>query len=778
MYTSLPRTKVFKKCMAKALYDNIAESPDELAFRKGDILTVLEQNTQGLEGWWLCSLRGRQGLVPGNRVHLMPSVRPENTSVDQVDGADNFPYTESTQGLRRSWHADSKKVATVSYDVPENVKASQDYDVPRCLNCSESKKRQIYYDLLDSLGDYDIPPNIGIPDALTTPKGVCKHDSTASSDSDVYDIPRNATNLYDVPNVIHYDVPDGLMQSAKSLLKDKNDDYDIPPSKPQPVHNIHELSHQWDSKHLMTPSECSTPPSSRPISTTSSHSSQCRSSSNRSSIEQKQELYDIPVSDFRQFGIRSTTDRKSSPHSSFINNSNQYLAHAESLYNAPPNNAPVKSSSQHTSPEETTKFYIQGLYDIPPQVTRDPNSSANKHSVSSDEIQHLLSSCIVGKELPLEHQDAVELCAKRHKEVHSTIKTLFECLKNKQNNREVHSFCLKLKTTVYEFIELALGALANCIHSPDKGLATKLSKLLKPLVESSTYIRSITNLECYSPEELEKIVDCARSLTEDVKLVAYFICGNSSLIFKRSNTERTGNGDILSNEPKEDKINSSNPSNVDNKSLLDGFLTSGHSTDGIVEDRKSDQEWLNQYDYVGIQSGVVIKKENKDIKDDVPKEMHDICRNQVSKHIETERNLQFEVNELDRNDYMLLGFYKHQIDEEIVNLTNLIGVLLAKIRSKQPPKIFIGYCKFVIISASKLIYIGDTISINVYDEDIKTSVIQKSNGLSDAIKNLVADAKKAASLFPSAFANHEMITSICDVSHKASDLKVAIGKHL
>lgn len=51
---------VLLQCMARALYDNIAESPDELAFRRGDLLTVLEQNTGGSEGWWLCSLRGRQ----------------------------------------------------------------------------------------------------------------------------------------------------------------------------------------------------------------------------------------------------------------------------------------------------------------------------------------------------------------------------------------------------------------------------------------------------------------------------------------------------------------------------------------------------------------------------------------------------------------------------------------------------------------------------------------------------------------------------------------------
>ncbi|XP_073677579.1 enhancer of filamentation 1-like [Garra rufa] len=61
----------YKNLMAKALYDNVPESPEELAFRKGDILTVIEQNTGGLEGWWLCSLHGRQGIAPGNRLKLL-----------------------------------------------------------------------------------------------------------------------------------------------------------------------------------------------------------------------------------------------------------------------------------------------------------------------------------------------------------------------------------------------------------------------------------------------------------------------------------------------------------------------------------------------------------------------------------------------------------------------------------------------------------------------------------------------------------------------------------
>lgn len=65
---SLP---VLQNILAKALYDNVAESPDELSFRKGDIMTVLERDTQGLDGWWLCSLHGRQGIVPGNRLKIL-----------------------------------------------------------------------------------------------------------------------------------------------------------------------------------------------------------------------------------------------------------------------------------------------------------------------------------------------------------------------------------------------------------------------------------------------------------------------------------------------------------------------------------------------------------------------------------------------------------------------------------------------------------------------------------------------------------------------------------
>ncbi|KAM3842424.1 embryonal Fyn-associated substrate [Diretmus argenteus] len=70
--------------LAKALFDNTAESPEELAFRKGDILMVLEQEQGGGPGWWLCSLHGRQGIAPANRLRLLQTAPPPGSDLDSV----------------------------------------------------------------------------------------------------------------------------------------------------------------------------------------------------------------------------------------------------------------------------------------------------------------------------------------------------------------------------------------------------------------------------------------------------------------------------------------------------------------------------------------------------------------------------------------------------------------------------------------------------------------------------------------------------------------------
>ena len=58
---------------AKALFSNVADTPEELSFEAGDVLTILELDVAGAVGWWLCTLDGRTGIAPGNRLRPLPA---------------------------------------------------------------------------------------------------------------------------------------------------------------------------------------------------------------------------------------------------------------------------------------------------------------------------------------------------------------------------------------------------------------------------------------------------------------------------------------------------------------------------------------------------------------------------------------------------------------------------------------------------------------------------------------------------------------------------------
>ncbi|XP_030609115.1 embryonal Fyn-associated substrate [Archocentrus centrarchus] len=81
--------------LAKALFDNTAESPEELAFRKGDILMVLEQEQSGGPGWWLCSLHGRQGIAPANRLRLLQTAPPPGSDPRRGSNEDSVYLSPS-----------------------------------------------------------------------------------------------------------------------------------------------------------------------------------------------------------------------------------------------------------------------------------------------------------------------------------------------------------------------------------------------------------------------------------------------------------------------------------------------------------------------------------------------------------------------------------------------------------------------------------------------------------------------------------------------------------
>ncbi|VDK69467.1 unnamed protein product [Dibothriocephalus latus] len=95
--------------LARALYDNNPEYSQELGFVKGDVLTVLKKDPEGYEGWWICSLRGKVGIAPGNRLEILGTITPKHTT-PEAEPYDQIPTptTNDSSNTERSEHSVSR----------------------------------------------------------------------------------------------------------------------------------------------------------------------------------------------------------------------------------------------------------------------------------------------------------------------------------------------------------------------------------------------------------------------------------------------------------------------------------------------------------------------------------------------------------------------------------------------------------------------------------------------------------------------------------------------
>ncbi|XP_076357870.1 breast cancer anti-estrogen resistance protein 1-like isoform X1 [Tachypleus tridentatus] len=806
-------------CLAKALYDNIAEAPDEIAFRKGAVLTVLEQNTQGLEGWWLCSLRGRQGIAPGNRLRILPGMYdpsgmgfagdgtalPENTST--LPGT--FPGPGIRHSRRRSWHVNPNKVVMPQkvgdvylYDVPVGTRVTEEYDVPT-TRARAPLNHSLPYDIPpgSQAGSYDTPPSpraVVIQSTYDEPRS----NAPVSVDSDVYDEPRLSypeSNTYHTPSLgkIHdYDVPTAescrerkISQISKATTLDA---YDVP------------LSGRSSGVSLLSTS------SSSLLSSTSGHSSLNASlslsslcGSNRSSMEpQFNDVYDIPQSDPRRVYTSSNVgttlpSRKQTD-----------------LNDTTPSTQGPQSYDLLPTPRTAQKLHVEGPYDVPPQVTRDISPCTPKTPCDEVSTVRRLSAIstgdvlppLEGKELPLALDAAMEMLMNRHQEVQACINKLFSFISatwRKRENLEAKVYdiqitCQKLRNTMSEFLDFTYGALANSVHATDKTLSYKLFKLIKPLVDSNTIVEAttqslddkgwlitglISSEEPGTPDELDQLVACARGLTEDVRLVASFIQGNSSLIFKRS-TLLIDNKFTFNSKAGSQLVSTlAKGYHVQERPLPSPPV---HITKVDDEFRPEGKEWMNDYDYVSLESKATVERENEEIKAALPSELRQSFENLVKqsevpvqvkedcKSIPIENSSGDSFHQLSPNDRQLVHFYSAQVEIHMLHLTNAIDAFLTTVKNNQPPKIFIGHSKFVVIGAHKMIYIGDTLHRNASSSELKTRVMQSSDALCESLKTLVASTKRAALQYPSVVAVQEMIDSVVDVSHVAKALQVTI----
>ncbi|CRL00127.1 CLUMA_CG013407, isoform A [Clunio marinus] len=486
-----------KNVKAKALYDNIAETVDELAFRKGEILDVIEQNTDGLDGWWLCSLRGRKGICPGNRLKVIdyetacytpsPLTSPCSTSMSMSASTLTFSSQisqpselyentsiRSSKGKRRSWHIMPNKVVT-----PQKCGDVYLYDL---LPSTPSSCSSFAVSRLNSPGPYMNQSMV----------------SSLSFDADSYDIPKPAVAVNENPRIRRGFSRQSILSNsstATSLLLRMDDSYDVP----RPASNL--------GNSRMTPS------SSNSSLLTSDSLSLSLSSSNRSSLANMPD-YDVP--------------RKH-----------------------------ISAMNKRTPPPQSQSILSLKSIDLGSETYDVPNSHANMNSPkrfeTTKELPLELSSALDTLSR-LQHEATVGVT-----KLLSFVNPQWRVkVKLEPVLMDIKLAVVRLKTSLHDLAEFAEGALGNAMKTEDKNLSNKLRPLAKALKDADKLIheacnaldlqswniellkRTESNMKVKSkqsqlpPDSLDQLIVVSQTLTEDIRQTASFIQGNASLLFKRN----------------------------------------------------------------------------------------------------------------------------------------------------------------------------------------------------------------------------------------------------
>ncbi|XP_052894936.1 breast cancer anti-estrogen resistance protein 1 isoform X2 [Anopheles moucheti] len=782
--------KPAKKLLAKATFDNIAESTDELAFRKGETLTVIETDTNGLKGWWLCQLRGRQGICPGNRLKIIQShdsgcftLSPASSPCPTIDSTTNLnspipsEIYENTslcssnsagsqrQGKRRSWHIMPNKVLT-----PQKCGDVYLYDLlpPSSARVStgsyhQQQQQHQHSASADALDTYDVPKSavpIGHGGPPTTPgTGYDPHH------------PHHRTSWSRTPSLpyggaahpplahLHYPHP-----NTPSSLSSPSSSLSFPhPHIPAGYH--HHLHQQYPHlaggyrmeesydvpRPLLSQQQHLTPSSSNSSLLTSDSFS--LSSSNRSSLINMPD-YDVPRRN--PVSVRSTPPPPGAGGA------------------GPPPGTPSFTSSHHSM--SMSSFSSMSTYDVPPSHM---HGGANGSGYVSAKLHQQQMAPTAPKELPLELSSALETLARLQNEATTAVTRLLSFVSPNWRVKEkldpilmdLKLAAVRLRTALHDLAEFGDGALGNATKAEDKGLAQKLKPLVKALRDADKLVHEASqNLDAQGwtlvtlqrpeatqklqqqlpPDSLDQLIACAQTLTEDVRQTASFIQGNATLLFKRSPSTPQTSAPTTPQTP-----------------TGAGKSVSGGATGG---------EWPEDYDYVSLESKEASARTNAEIRDALPNDLKKNFENVVRNAADAAAASVSERPEaaLDPNDKSVLVYYASQTVTHMGYLTQAIDAFLQTVEHNQPPKFFLAYGKFVVLSAHNLVNIGDIVHRNVSRECIKTRVLSCADALSEALKTCVAKTKKAAQNFPSVTAVQEMVDSVVDISHLASDLKIAM----
>ncbi|XP_070687458.1 breast cancer anti-estrogen resistance protein 1 isoform X2 [Pempheris klunzingeri] len=958
--------------LAKALYDNVAESPDELSFRKGDIMTVLERDTQGLDGWWLCSLHGRQGIVPGNRLKILvgmyDSKQQQQAVPSMPDPAASCPTSKVQRPLpplsayaKPTPASSSSTIATSSpgfsnkplpstqytsmhpaYSTPSPAQPNPDsvymmppshgpkpspqslYQVPSGPSGPTPQAQpgppskapalaQRQYQL-PAQDIYQVPPSVGPGPGQGAP-------STGGTGAvqDVYQVPpsldkRNWESGNKPPGKVVVPTRVGQVY-VYDAVKPEQDEYDVPPRHQPPtqqdIYDVPPTRQQYNTQVYDTPPMVVKGPSSgQDIYDTPA-------STDKNS---QQTVYDFPPSVSKDIPdaqpIREET-YDVPPHFAKLKPQvpvppGQYLHNTvndddeppipEDVYDVPPpiltdkhyrgdrgrvSQAPQEiydiPASLRTGGQPAQDVYDfprereekggergdHYVYDVPPQVVRDAQSTSEELTMSfkrlsasstgSTRSNHSSSSLdmvpvrdtssssslpapgsVAGKPLILDLEQAMERLSRLQQAVESSVSLMMSFITGnwrspahlEGNLPAIHQAADRVRATVRDFLEFARGAVANATQATDRSLQTKLSRQVGKMEEVfQSLIRNSQSLDAISwshtalstppagGDDLDRLIMTARGIPDDAKQLASFLHGNASLLFKRTNRQQqqlplppipgelsshmtgSGSGSYQGGE----KVNiQSRPLPSPPK------FTAAEEEEGVDRPYETTEEgWMEDYDYVHLQGKEEFEKNQRQLleKGNIIRHKTQLEQQQIKQFERLEQEVSQPINndmtgwvpsphhplanqmaqngsgapsssKLCHGDRQLLLFYQEQCEQNVTTVTNAIDAFFTSVNSNQPPKIFVAHSKFVILSAHKLVFIGDTLSRQAKSPEVRARVGQSSNTLCEKLKDIVISTKTAALQYPSPGAAREMTERVRELAGCTQQFRMVLGQLL
>uniref|UniRef100_A0A3Q3BE79 Cas scaffold protein family member 4 n=1 Tax=Kryptolebias marmoratus TaxID=37003 RepID=A0A3Q3BE79_KRYMA len=692
--------------LAKALYDNTAECADELAFKKGDIITVMDENVAGTSGWWMCSLHGRHGLAPANRLKLLQDNKTSSNLTVEKNKGIPAKSNISVHGIYQIPNV-ARPANSPAYESMDMI-----YNIPSGPSSTSQSLIQSAY-LTDG-------PESSVFNTSTSPKG------------DIYDVPPQArqVSLFTViPPLLsqdpNYDIP--VPSATEPNQKIVGEYRTLPnPRKPEWIYDVPVGSGKQDP--------------TKDIYDTLPSKSTCR------------QIYDIPppctIPSQRKNAAPSLYDK---PKFDSLDIPSPYKVLPQiPTYNNPPTQPPTEESVYDFPSKKVplSRDVTDPLHAHNPLECRgDPSnelkrvrlqriSTASSSSTSScDSLALSSSSPEPLREVTLSQDEACRKVLDLQESVFRAVQKLMDFVSSnwrykenlEKHLKEIKEAAEKIVCSLTCFLSFAQDVKGNARCLTDINLQTRLYKQLT-IVEDSAVILQQTesnlnmagwplNAICQdpsqvqTPDQLDRFVMVARTIPDDVKRLVSIIYANSKLLFK-----------TLQKDP--DSVNTRSPTEIKKSSV------------------KTEQGELaeDDDDYVKLQVRITVLFEN-------PRATYtcNVLNFPQTKVEEKKQEQKKPIKKVPPVSEQPQSSLSEHCRLYFGALQKAIGGLVDSLRNGQPPEKFISQSKLVIMVGQRLV---NTLYREAHRQENCQSLLCESSHLCALLKQLAVATKKAALHFP------------------------------